>query len=259
MHYTSIFLFMVSATYVLASRNVLLFFFDFSDLNGYYGSFTPGALWFILYLFIISLITLPIMRKLSTFKIKLLKAPFKILLICIPLTIASALPGIPGKNIFVCVLFVILGFLIASDDSILDMIESHKIFYLMCSIIGYAIIFIELNSIGWQSGFNSLGIIFSLIHYLTKWVSVLTFIGYGKRYLNSKANFLTYFSHASFTIYMIHQTYVVIFAYFIFKLTNIFVIQYILIICLALAFSLITYEILKRFKVFRFMLGIKQV
>lgn len=234
------------------------FFFDFSDLNGYHGSFTPGALWFILYLFIISLITLPIMRKLSTHKSKLLKAPFKILLICIPLTVASGLPSIPGKNIFVCIIFVILGFLIASDDSILDMIESHKIFYLMCSIIGYTIIFIELTSIGWQSGFTPLGIIFSLMHYLTKWVSVLAFIGYGKRYLNFRTNFLSYFSHASFTIYMIHQTYIVIFAYFIFKLTNIFLLQYILIIILALAASVMTYEVLRRFKVFRFMLGIKR-
>lgn len=233
------------------------FFFDFSDLNGYHGSFTPGALWFILYLFIISLITLPIVRKLSTCKSKLLKAPFKILLISIPITILSALPSIAGKNIFVYGTFVTLGFLIASDDNILNMFEKYRNFYLMCSITGYIIIFIEINSIGLQSGFTPLGITFSLIHYLITWVSLLTFIGYGKRYLNFRTNFLSYFSHASFTIYMVHQTYIVIFAYFIFKLTNIFLLQYILIIILALTASLMTYDILKRFKVFRFMFGIK--
>lgn len=233
------------------------FFFDFSDLNGYHGSFTPGALWFILYLFIISLITLPIMRKLSTFKSKLLKAPFKILLICIPITVASAIPSIANKSIFVYGTYVILGFLIASDNSTLDMIENHKNFYLLCSITGYIIIFIEITSIGWQTGINPLGIIFSLIYYFTIWVSLLTFLSFGKKYLNFRIDFLSYFSHASFTIYIVHQTYIVIFAYFILKLTNIFVLQYITIICLTLAASLITYEVLKRFKAFRFMFGIK--
>lgn len=233
------------------------FFLDFSDLTGYHGSFTPGALWFILYLFIISLITLPIIKKLPTHNIRLFKVPFKILLICIPITIVSALPSIAGKNIFVYGIYVVLGFLIASDDSILDMLQNHKSFYLMCSIAGYIIIFIEINSIGWQQGFNLLGIIFSLIYYFTIWVSLLTFIGYGKQYLNFEPSFLSYFSHASFTIYIVHQTYIVIFAYFILKLTKTFIIQYIIIIFLALTASLITYEVLKRFKIFRFMLGIK--
>ncbi|MFL0250851.1 hypothetical protein ACJDT4_10500 [Clostridium neuense] len=173
------------------------------------------------------------------------------------ITIASALPSIAGKNIFVYGIYVILGFLIASDDIILSMLESHKSFYLICSIAGYTIISIEISSIGWQSGFSLLGIIFSLIYYFTIWCSLLTFIGCGKRYLNFSTNFLSHFSHASFTIYIIHQTYIVIFAYFILKLTNIFLLQYILIIILALTVSLMTYEILKRFRVFIFMFGIK--
>lgn len=58
---------------------------NYSDLTGYHGSFTPGDLWFILYLFIISLITLPIIKKLSTHNIRLFKGSFKILIICIQL------------------------------------------------------------------------------------------------------------------------------------------------------------------------------
>lgn len=37
------------------------YFPDFSDLSGYTGTFTPAHLWFILYLFIISLVALPLL------------------------------------------------------------------------------------------------------------------------------------------------------------------------------------------------------
>lgn len=233
------------------------FFFDFSDLTGYHGSFTPGALWFILYLFIISLITLPIMRKLSIYKIKLLKAPFKILLICIPITATAAIPSIANKNILVYGTFVILGFLIASDDNIPKILEKHKLFYLICTIIGSIIMLIEINMVGWKIGFNPIGIIFSLIYYFTILASLLTFIGFGKRYLNFRTSFLSYFSHASFSVYIVHQTYVVIISYFILKLIKIFAFQYIAIMLFALIFSLITYKLLNHFKILRFMFGIK--
>lgn len=111
--------------------------------------------------------------------------------------------------------------------------------------------------IGWKIGFNLLGIIFSLIYYFTIWVSLLTFIGFGKRYLNFQTNFLSYFSHASFSVYIVHQTYVAIIAYFILKLIKIFAFQYITIVFLALIFSLITYKLLNHFKVFKLMFGIK--
>lgn len=46
-----------SGTYI---QQYILFFTKETDLTGYTGGFTPGHLWFILYLFIISLISLPI-------------------------------------------------------------------------------------------------------------------------------------------------------------------------------------------------------
>ncbi|MEH7119450.1 acyltransferase family protein, partial [Neobacillus vireti] len=36
------------------------YFLDFSDLSGYFGTFTPAHLWFILYLFVFSLLALPL-------------------------------------------------------------------------------------------------------------------------------------------------------------------------------------------------------
>lgn len=79
-----------------------IYFTDYSDLSGYYGSFTPGHLWFILFLFIISLFLLPIMtidiekkKKISS----LLKKPMSIILVFIAITLVSLLPNIGGKNV----------------------------------------------------------------------------------------------------------------------------------------------------------------
>lgn len=238
------------------------FFTDFSDLSGYYGSFTPSVLWFILFLFLITLITLPIMRKLISQKPKfvcLFKSPIKIACISIPITIISALPNIGGKNIFVDASFVLLGFIIATDDEITDMLESYRLYYFIGTVIGAIIILIEINTIGWQSGFSFLGIIFSLIYFLTIWISLLAFIGYGKKYLNFRTSLLLYFSSAAFPIYIIHQTYLIIIGYYILKVTNIFIFQFIVIMLLTFAVSLLTYELIRRFKITRFLFGIKLI
>lgn len=236
------------------------FFTDFSDLSGYYGSFTPGPLWFILFLFVISLITLPIMRKLLSNKTKLIyifTSPVRILLIGLLITLISILPSIGGKNIFIYGTLVLLGFIIATDDGITEMIEKFRLHYFIGTIIGALIMFIEVNTIGWQSGFSFLGFIFSLLYYLTIWISLLAFLGYAKKYLNFSAGFLSYFSTAAFPIYIIHQTYLVIIGYYILKLTNIFMFQYILIILFSFAASLLTYRLLRKFKITKFLFGIK--
>jgi hypothetical protein len=64
-------------------KQYTLFFTKQTDLSGYHGGFTPAHLWFILYLFIILIITLPIIHisRKSTKKIELQKTPEYVLLL----------------------------------------------------------------------------------------------------------------------------------------------------------------------------------
>ncbi|GKU24918.1 acyltransferase family protein [Clostridium folliculivorans] len=239
------------------------FFSDFSDLSGYFGSFTPGPLWFIIFLFIISIFTLPLMRsilksdKVKNQLIKLFSHPLKITIMGLAITIISILPSIGGKNIFVYGLIFIAGFILTLDEKICEMIEKYRLYYLIVTIIGSITMLIEIYTVGWLDGFSTLGIIFSLIYYFTIWISLLACIGYGKKYLNFKAGFLSYFSKAAFPIYIMHQTYLVIIGYFILKSVNIFLLQYISIILLTFMICLITYELIKRFRLTKFLFGIK--
>lgn len=100
------------------------FFHDFSDISGYRGTFTPGHLWFILYLFVFFCVLLPmfiyIINIRSTkglgFIGRFFNKEWFLFLIFIPLTISEALPDIGGKNPFFYGLYFTVGFLMASNE-----------------------------------------------------------------------------------------------------------------------------------------------
>ncbi|MFA9399456.1 MAG: hypothetical protein ACERKV_14480, partial [Clostridiaceae bacterium] len=80
----------------------ILFFTKETDLTGYTGGFTPAQLWFILYLFIISLIALPITIKYkkSSKKVLVVKlSVLKILPIFLIFSIMSLILDIGGKSL----------------------------------------------------------------------------------------------------------------------------------------------------------------
>jgi uncharacterized membrane protein YhaH (DUF805 family) len=98
---------------------------DFPDLSGYHGTFTPAHLWFILYLFVISLALLPLQVAVLKRRAKagvgafgrLFARGWFLLLLFIPLLASEALPDIAGKNPFYFGLYYVIGFFIASNDA----------------------------------------------------------------------------------------------------------------------------------------------
>ena len=78
------------------------------DLTGYFGDFTPGHLWFILFLVVFSVVALPLFVQWAStagrgFPARLASAcqtPGALFLLAIPLAIAAALPDVGGKNPF---------------------------------------------------------------------------------------------------------------------------------------------------------------
>lgn len=95
------------------------YFLDFGDISGYTGGFTPAHLWFILYLFVISLCLLPLLSKLRMPKEGHAASVWLLLLAFIPMTAAEVLPDIGGKNPFFYALLFLFGFLIARSNTIM--------------------------------------------------------------------------------------------------------------------------------------------
>lgn len=113
------------------------------DWSGYTGLFTPGHLWFILFLFVFALAALPLFLRLKRnsaagFISRL--ASFcenrgAIFLFILPLIVAGALPDIGGKNPFTYITLFIFGFVRFADERYGRAIDRHKVVALSLGIV----------------------------------------------------------------------------------------------------------------------------
>lgn len=101
----------------------LFFKVDFQHIDGFKGTFTPGHLWFIVYLFCFSLLTLPLFHYLKTRTGKdftgklanyLVQNPKAIFLYTIPLSLTRML-GVVYYNPAYCFLFFVIGYIFFLD------------------------------------------------------------------------------------------------------------------------------------------------
>jgi len=135
---------------------LLAYFTDFSDLSGYTGGFTPAHLWFILYLFIISMALLPLLCRIKAWKeeaFRWLKSPAALLIAFVPLSLTEALPSIGGKNLFYYATLFLLGFLAVRLDW-LPLIERRRYFLLAAALPASAVFLAANIAFGYPSGFN---------------------------------------------------------------------------------------------------------
>lgn len=231
------------------------YFTDFSDWSEYGGGISPAHLWFILFLFLISLALLPLMARLKHHD-RLPRTMRGAGLIIVPsatLAVLALLPDLSGKNIFVYAAYVLLGFLIASDDATLDRLEHSRRTFLAVALLGATGIFVELTVLGPQSNPVAEG-----WHAAATWTALLAMLGYGKRYLNTRSKFTAYFNPAAFPIYIVHQTILVAVSFYVVGIIDHGLIPYVLIAIATLGLSLGTYELIRRTAPTRLMFGLKK-
>jgi glucan biosynthesis protein C len=230
------------------------YFTDFSDWSEYAGGISPAHLWFILFLFLISLALLPLMTRLED-RDRLPRPMRGAGLVIVPSAALAALgllPDISGKNIFVYAAYVLLGFLLASDDAALDRLEHSRRTFLAIALLGAAGVAVELAVLGPQSGPAAEG-----WHAAATWTALLAMLGYGKRYLNRRSAFTAYFNPAAFPVYILHQTILVAVGFYILGVIDHGPVAYALIAIATLALSFGAYELVRRTGPTRLMFGLK--
>jgi peptidoglycan/LPS O-acetylase OafA/YrhL len=90
------------------------------------------------------------------------------------------------------------------------------------------------------------------------WFFVLALMAYGRRLLNFSNRFLQYFAEGSYPLYILHQTAVVLIAFFIVQWDLGVVVKYIIIVALAFIIANIIYDVLvRRTNITRFLFGMK--
>lgn len=225
-------------------ENFKYFFTHYSDLTGYDGMFTLGHLWFLLYLFLISLITLPIIKKI---KINIKPNIFIILLMFIPLYIMYNIGNIGGKSIGEYIFLYLLGYYLFTDEFI-DKLLKYKKIILPIFIISEIII----GTLYYTCGFYN-----DLLVKFVGWLGICSCLIIGKLTFDKENKITKYFKNASFPIYILHQTILVIIGYYSLTHINNFYIQLITILLVSFILTIMCYEIIKRIPIIRKMIGIK--
>ncbi|MFD2444901.1 acyltransferase family protein [Bacillus sp. CGMCC 1.16607] len=239
------------------------FFTDFSDLSGYFGTFTPAHLWFILYLFVLSLIALPVFtfvkRKLARTNFhKILSHPLVFILCFFILVFTQVLPAPGGQNPFFYLTFLIMGFVTSSDQRYQEMFNCIRLkaFVLLCAFVPLWIFLIQNNQDATR--FSTVDILTTMVRMLNVWLSLIVILGYGHKFLNFHHKWLPYLNEAAFPVYIIHQTVLVIVSYYVLMMNMGMVAKFICIMLLTFVLSILIYEfVIKRTKVTRWMFGVK--
>lgn len=235
------------------------YFTNFSDLTGYTGSFTPAHLWFLLYLFVISAGLLPVLlriRRNDGDKPSFWGKPSALIFAFVPLTIASALPGVGGKNPFYFAAFFLLGYWIAHRN-LMDTLKKYRGWFLIGALFLGACFMLIGSRLQFASGYSMQAAVVALLRDAAAWLMILALVGLAQAHCNKPGRALNYSNGASFPVYILHQSVMMAVAFYVVPLPLPSWGKFLLIAVGSLLFSLAGYEIFRHFKATRFVLGMK--
>lgn len=185
------------------------FFTHFTDLGGYDGAFTPGHLWFILFLFIISMAALLLFHFFPYEKLaaKVEKIPaVGLLCLFIPVWLMYYLGNFGGYSIGKYFALYLIGYYVLSNDAATAKLEKNSkwIFVLCAGGTAALVVLYYLFSYYGDLWINFIG-----------WISILTLLILGKKYFNVRTRLTDFFQKISYQVYILHQSILVALAYYV--------------------------------------------
>lgn len=236
-----------------------------SDYTGI--GFTWAHLWFILDLFVISLIALPLFLGLKTGTGQRITAGLgtflergpAIFLLALPLPFVSEfLPDIDDKPFFIYLLVFIYGFVLMTHAGYQRALDRNKWPALVLGLVCTAILVVADIS-GVQFADNSPGdILLFFVYNFNLWFWLMAILGLGHGYLNADNGVLRYARDASYPFYILHQTVIVAIGFYVVQWTAGVLPKYLVIAVCSLVVSIALYDLLvRRTNVTRFLFGVK--
>lgn len=201
--------------------------------NGWYafgGNFAWMGLhlWYLLILFIFSLLMLPVFQKLNRSRdftarlADITTKPLGIYLFIIPIFgmeflvsfSSDSIIGVRdfgGWSLLTYLLVFLFGYLLATDERYRPSIENARFISLTFSLLTVLAAYILLAEMK-VPGTNPL---YLLVRSINVWSWLMTFLGFASRHLNFTNGFLKYSNEAVLPFYIMHQTVIVCIGYFI--------------------------------------------
>ncbi|HEX2622582.1 MAG TPA: hypothetical protein VHL11_20625, partial [Phototrophicaceae bacterium] len=146
-------------------------------------------------------------------------------------------------------------FILASDMHFQQAVDKWTWALLACGLFAAALnIMMPIEDYEtWSLPWIALG----LIYQMGRWMLTMAAMGLGHRYLNHTSNLLKYASEAAMPFYLLHMTFSVVTGYFVIRLDASVGVKYLLIVLIATGITLLAYELLRRWKVTRWLFGMK--
>ncbi|MFX1259086.1 MAG: acyltransferase family protein, partial [Promethearchaeota archaeon] len=254
------------------------FYFNYFE-NGYltYGIYFHrwyAYLWFLLYLFVFSMVALPIFlmlkkknkmqQKISVF---LLALPLILISVCLNLifpwrfAVFNFIYDLP--NVFSYFTIFFFGFLIVGNSRFENSIDRNKkLAFALAVITSVIVLFMQIHTItasnSSSSTDNYIGIaIFWGVYTFCRWCWLLTFLGYGRKYLTKKTSLISHLSEISLPFYILHVAIIIIIAQFILPWEAIVLVKFLIISTSALFITIFLCELIKTNNITRFIFGMR--
>jgi hypothetical protein len=233
--------------------------------NGIYpvGNLTWNHLWFITYLFFFSLVMLPVFLRLkktynrpgSVALAAFLSRKQNIFLLAVPVMLIEFLLRVDfpfgnqnlladWANFLHFTLVFLYGFWIISQPSLYQSIARNRLLGLALGVAGVLLFYgLRFTGLEPQRGDTLAYRLLTAWQGLNAWCWVIALSGYAHVYLNKPSRWLSYFSKAFLPVYILHQTFVVAFGYYLVPLQAGVVTKYLLLVVAAYVATVGFYEL----------------
>jgi len=226
--------------------------------KGIYGDFSVEHLWFIIFLFIISVAALGVIllgQKQKRLHFNLKNVSFLVLgLLFIPLWFLNLVGFRVAEYSFLSYFAMFLiGYYLLAMDSVQVQLEKFWVILLAAwtlltvGVMWIGGIFLGHSELLWGN---------SAFFVLTGWTGVLALMGVGRHLFNYTNTFAAYMGAASYPVYIIHQAILVAIAYYVVMLAIPPVLQFAAIVIFSLILTFACYEIIRRIPGVRALFGI---
>jgi len=256
--------------------NYLEFWFS-KAFEGIYpnGNFSWHHLWFLPYLLLFSLALTPIFlylknhqnNRLTLSARRLVKRPLGLFIFVIPLYFIEAFiePYFPVTHALINDWFTIINYiilflfgfiLITVKENFWSTAVTHRKLFLATGIISFTIML--LITIHYEDS-STRHFIEAFFKVLNLWSWIMALFGFAAKHLNKNSKLLSYSNEAVYPFYILHQTVMIVIAYYIIDLNWPLGIKFLILIIGTFGISWIIYEFLiRRWKYIRPMFGLKK-
>lgn len=232
-------------------ENWTYFFTHLTDFTGYDGAFTPGHLWFIEFLLMISVGSLLIFRFLPY---KRAAGRFDAWPVCallglfVPVWLAYYLGNFGGFSIGKNWALYLLGYYVLSQEAVQERLARRA----------------GPLAAAWLADELLLGLLYDRFSYygdlwinFIGWLSILALLALGLRLWNRRTRFTAYWNRASYPVYILHQTILVVLAYYVVQAVDGMWAQAACICAGSFLLTVLAYHLLRRLPFLRAVAGIR--